>query len=100
MKANTTLFTYDPGTNVTTFSNNTFEPMFLDELTFENNTLKSEANAVCNGNINCLFDAASTKDVSMGKSTVEVAIKFEEESKMTSEHYKILDKLAAMCKYQ
>ena len=58
--------------------------MFLDELTFENNALESEANAVCNGDINCLFDAASTKDVSMGKSTVEVAIKFEEESKMTS----------------
>lgn len=85
--ANSTLFTYDSGEDHQAFFNNSFEPMFVDELTFNNVSLEEEAKAACGGDINCLFDAASTKDVSLGESTKEVSIKIVEESNTISKDF-------------
>ncbi|XP_031551446.1 mucin-like protein isoform X2 [Actinia tenebrosa] len=67
----TSLFTYQFNENVSTFSNTSFVPMFIEDLIeeFYNESLKQQAQAACKGDINCLFDSASTKDVSVGIST-------------------------------
>jgi len=41
----------------------------MDELKFANETLEAEAREKCGDDINCLFDAASTNDVSVGLQT-------------------------------
>ncbi|XP_031570637.1 uncharacterized protein LOC116304951 isoform X2 [Actinia tenebrosa] len=76
----TSLFTYQFGDNVSTFSNTSFVPMFIDELKFYNESLKKKAEAACQGDINCLFDSASTKDVSVGLSTKIVGSQMVNES--------------------
>ena len=69
-----------------TFENASFVPMFLEELYFANDTLRKQAEEVCQGDGNCLFDSASTKDVSMGASTKAVSITLEKESSSLSKH--------------
>lgn len=81
MTDNTSLFTYNPGEDTSTFSNKSFVPIFLDEnITFANDALRQEAEALCQGDVNCLFDIASTGDTSVGKSTKQVSIQLESES--------------------
>ena len=78
---NTTLFTYKPGENISTFSNPSFKPIFLDEnITFASEALRLKAEAVCQGDVNCLFDIASTGDTSVGESTKQVSVQLERES--------------------
>ena len=78
---NTTLFTYKPGESTSTFSNASFVPMFLDEpINFTSNTLRTAAELACQGDVNCLFDIASTGDVSVGESTKEVSVQLESEA--------------------
>ncbi|XP_031574160.1 mucin-like protein isoform X5 [Actinia tenebrosa] len=76
----TSLFTYQFGENVYTFSNKSFVPMFIEDLKFYNESLKKQAYAACQGDINCLFDSASTKDVSLGLSTKIVGSQMVNES--------------------
>ncbi|XP_078349239.1 mucin-like protein [Oculina patagonica] len=79
--SNTSLFTYKPGENVSTFSNVSFVPIFLDEnITFASEALRKEAAAVCQGDVNCLFDIASTGDTSVGESTKQVSVQLESEN--------------------
>ncbi len=79
--SNTSLFTYKPRENVSTFSNASFEPIFLDEnITFASEALRKEAEAVCQGDANCLFDIASTGDTSVGESTKQVSVQLESEN--------------------
>ena len=80
----TSLFTYSPGENVSSFSNTSFVPMFIEELKFANKTLKDQALAACNGDINCLFDSASTHDVSVGVSTMLIGSQMINDSKTIS----------------
>lgn len=80
----TTLFTYKPGENVATFANASFVPMFLEDLKFANDTLRKQAEEACQGDINCLFDSASTKDVFLGASTKAVSSTLEKESSSLS----------------
>ena len=81
LMANTTLFTYGPGENTSTFSNASFVPIFLDEpINFANDQLRQAAELACQGDVNCLFDIASTGDVSVGESTKQVAIQIESEA--------------------
>lgn len=80
----TSLFTYNAGENTSTFSNTSFVPMFIEDLTFYNESLKKQAYAACNGDINCLFDAASTKDLSVGISTKIVGSQMVNESSTLS----------------
>ncbi|XP_022801631.1 mucin-like protein isoform X3 [Stylophora pistillata] len=75
-----TLFTYKPGESLKTFENTSFVPMFLEDLSFPNDTLRKQAEEACQGDVNCLFDSASTKDVSMGASTKALSSTLEEES--------------------
>ena len=78
---NTTLFTYKPGESISTFSNASFVPIFLDEpIHFASNKLETAAERACEGDVNCLFDIASTGDVSFGKSTKQVAVQLESEA--------------------
>ncbi|KAL9953601.1 hypothetical protein ACROYT_G041044 [Oculina patagonica] len=79
--SNTSLFTYKPGENISTFSNVSFVPIFLDEnITFASEALRKEAEAVCQGDVNCLFDIASTGDTSVGESTKQVSVQLESEN--------------------
>jgi len=71
--SNTSLFTYKHGEDTSTFSNASFIPVFLEEYSFGNNTLEQMANDTCKGDVNCMFDIASTRDVSIGESTRKVA---------------------------
>jgi len=71
---------------VETFTNASFVPMFLEDLYFANDTLRKQAEEACQGDINCLFDSASTNDVSIGESTKAVSSTLEEESSSLSKH--------------
>ena len=84
MDNSSSLFTYKPGESAETFANVTFVPMFVEDLYFANDTLRREAEEACQGDINCLFDSASTKDVSMGASTKAVSSTLEKESSSLS----------------
>ena len=78
---NTTLFTYSPGENISTYANTSFVPIFLDEpINFATDELRVAAELACQGDANCLFDIASTGDVSVGESTKQVAVQIESES--------------------
>ena len=69
-----------------TFQNASFVPMFLEDLYFANATLRKQAEEACQGDINCLFDSASTKDVSIGASTKAVSSTLEKESSSLSKY--------------
>ncbi|CAH2248026.1 serine-rich adhesin for platelets-like [Pelobates cultripes] len=64
------IFTYINGESWFTYNNNTFIPMFFDELisTSDSETLQ-KANEICDGNMNCVFDILSTKDFGLGMLT-------------------------------
>ena len=82
---NTTLFTYNPGENTRTYANVSFVPIFLDEpINFATDALRVAAELTCQGDVNCLFDIASTGDVSVGDSTKQVAVQIESESQALS----------------
>ena len=62
------LFYYETGENVSTFSDPNHIPVFLDEI--DNETL-SEAIDICGGdeNIECLFDFSQTRNEALAQST-------------------------------
>lgn len=79
--SNTSLFTYNPGENTTTFANASFEPIFLDEpIPFASDELRQQAEEICQGDVNCLFDIGSTGDTAVGASTKQTAVQLESES--------------------
>ena len=55
--------------------------MFLDAIQWANESLRLEAVSKCKGDASCLFDAAATKDVSIGAASKEISVSFEEEKK-------------------
>ncbi|XP_068712588.1 uncharacterized protein [Montipora foliosa] len=77
---NTSLFAYNPGEDVNTFKNESFEPLFLDNITFASDALRQQAEAICQGDVNCLFDIASTGDTAVGESTKQISVQLESES--------------------
>ncbi|XP_068760013.1 mucin-like protein [Montipora capricornis] len=77
---NTSLFTYNPGEDVNTFKNESFEPLFLDNITFSSDTLRLQAETICQGDVNCLFDIASTGDTAVGESTKQTSVQLKSES--------------------
>ncbi|XP_068732482.1 uncharacterized protein [Montipora capricornis] len=77
----TSIFAYDPGETTSTYWNASFVPIFVDEnITFVSDALRQQADAVCQGDVNCLFDIASTGDISVGESTKHVAVQLIKES--------------------
>ena len=82
--AEESLFTYGPGENVSTFQNESFVPMFVEDIVWADNDTREQAEANCGGDIVCLFDAASTNDVSIGLNSQAVKVKVVEENKQLS----------------
>ena len=58
-----------------------FEPMFDDNITWKNDTIKGIAEARCGDKNECLFDVASTNDLSVGIVTKEIGIQMLNESR-------------------
>ena len=78
------MFTYGPNENVSTFQNESFVPMFVEDIVWADNDTKADAEAKCGGDVACLFDAASTNDVSVGLNSQAVQVKLVEENKQLS----------------
>jgi len=78
------IFTYEPGENMTKFSDPNHVPPFLDEISsslMENSTLTD----VCGDNVECLFDFSQTGDIEVGMVAMavenETAIEMQEACK-------------------
>ena len=78
------LFTYGPGESVSTFANKTFQPMFVEDIEWADNKTEAQAKEKCKGDVVCLFDAASTNNVSIGLASQEINIKVEDENNKLS----------------
>lgn len=70
----TSLFTYKYGESVNTFINASFQPIFIEDYmsSFGNDSLRQAAEKLCNGDVSCLFDIASTKDLALGDSAKQI----------------------------
>ncbi|XP_078360273.1 sushi domain-containing protein 2-like isoform X2 [Oculina patagonica] len=75
---NYSLFTYDEGTNHSTYFNVGYVPIFLDrdDLKFDNATLGQQARDVCGDNKQCLFDIYTTGKVSIGEASKQAVETF------------------------
>ena len=69
--ASESLFTYDEGKNHASYFDVDYVPIFLDdvELVFNNATLGQQAQVVCGGSKQCLFDIYTTGKVSIGSAS-------------------------------
>ena len=74
------LFTYAQNESVDTFAKPDFLPMFIENITWFNASVEREARTRCGDDIECLFDAAATNDVSVGLVTKDINIQFENET--------------------
>ena len=74
------LFTYGPNENVSTFANASFRPMFVENINWTDNAIKLAAEQACGGDAVCLFDAASTNDVSIGTNSKDVNVQLVKEN--------------------
>ena len=63
-----------------TFAKPDFEPMFADNITWYNNSLRQAAEAQCGDDHECLFDAASTNDLSVGLVTKDISVQLVNET--------------------
>ena len=75
------MFAYAQNESVDTFANPDFVPMFADNITWYNDSVRDAAKAQCGDDYECLFDAASTNDVSVGIATKDISIQLVNESK-------------------
>ena len=78
------LFTYAHNESVDTFANRDFEPMFADNITWHNDSLREKAEAECGDDHECLFDVASTNDLSVGMVTKDISVQLVNESNTLS----------------
>ena len=76
------LFAYAENENVNTFAKPDFVPMFADNITWYNDSLRKAAEAQCGDDYECLFDAASTSDLSIGMTTKLISVQLVNESKV------------------
>ena len=74
------MFTYAQNESVATFSKPDFEPMFADNITWHNDSLRLEAEDQCGEDYECLFDVASTNDLSVGVVTKDISAQLVNES--------------------
>ncbi|XP_059507120.1 mucin-4-like isoform X2 [Stegostoma tigrinum] len=76
---NNCIFTYNTtaGESWYTYNNNSFVPLFYDELlrTTEKEKI-DKANETCQGNDDCIFDVLSTDDLSFGAATLQSVTAF------------------------
>lgn len=67
--ASKSLFTYGANESSAAFIDLSYVPMFIDNITWTNDSFRLQAERVCGNNTNCLFDAAVTVDTSYGWTT-------------------------------
>ena len=67
--ASQSLFTYQAHEGPLTFMDLDYVPMFIDNITWTNDSFRQHAESVCGNNTNCLFDVAVTIDTSFGVTT-------------------------------
>lgn len=87
------LFTYGLNESVVTFSNPDFEPMFADNITWNNVSLEREAQKECGDDHECLFDVASTNDLSVGMVTKDISIQLVNESNTLGKLHRTVKRL-------
>ena len=68
-----------------TYSDPEFEPMFANNIKWHNDSLRQKAEAQCGDDHECLFDVASTKDLSIGSATKEISVQLVNDTKKLSE---------------
>ena len=73
-----------------TFKDTDFEPMFADNITWHNDSLREKAEAECGDDHECLFDVASTKDLSVGMVTKDISVQLVNESNALSKSENVL----------
>ena len=78
------LFTYARNESVDTFKDLSFVPMFADNITWHNESLRLKAEEECGEDYECLFDVASTNDLSVGVVTKDISIQLVNESNALS----------------
>ena len=54
--------------------------MFADNITWHNDSLKLKAEKLCGDDYECLFDVASTNDLSVGSVTKDINVQMVNES--------------------
>ena len=74
------LFTYAPDESIATFANESFEPMFVEDIVWADNATRETAFSACDDDVACLFDAASTNDVSIGTNSKDVNVQLVKEN--------------------
>ena len=75
------LFTYAQNETASTFAIPDFLPMFGDNITWQNDTIRKQAEEACGSDNECLFDVASTNDLTVGQATKDIGTKLTKESK-------------------
>lgn len=78
--AEESLFTYGPNESVATFANASFKPMFVENIQWADNDTRDAALLACDDDVACLFDAASTNDVSIGTNSKDVNVQLVKEN--------------------
>ena len=56
-------------------------PMFADNITWHSDSVRQAAEAQCGDDHDCLFDVASTNDLSVGMVTKDISIQIVNETK-------------------
>ena len=74
------MFTYGENESVDTFARPDFVPMFSDNITWSDNSVRLAAEAQCGNDYECLFDVASTNDLSVGIVTKDTVAQLVNES--------------------
>ena len=80
-----------------TFSKPDFEPMFADNITWHNDSLKQEAEEQCGDDHECLFDVASTNDLSVGIVTKDISVQLVNETNALGKRKQIQSNLYLVC---
>ena len=80
-----------------TFKDTDFVPMFADNITWQNDSIRRKAEAECGDDFECLFDVASTNDLSVGLVTKDISIQLVNESNALSKSEKGYSTLVLKC---
>ena len=83
------MFSYAQNESVDTFARLDFLPMFPDNIKWYNDSVKQAAEAQCGDDQECLFDVASTNDLSVGMATKDISSQLVNESKALGKYQKI-----------
>ena len=75
------LFTYAQNETASTFAIPDFSPMFGDNITWQSDALRKQAEEVCGSDRECLYDVASTNKLSVGQATKQIGNQLSKELK-------------------